>query len=151
MSVEFRAVHERQDAGIRVIEDAVLSGIGIVRAPAYGDSRVEARQRNPKLTVHIAADRNLACRCAGPERRLARYTDELMQRELDKTFDEAGLTQHRGQRWGGNSAGSGGDPGGPRPSKGEASDRFEARERGCTSSGRRFTTTQRRRLLCLRC
>ena len=33
LSVEFRAVRERQDGDIRVIEDAVLSGIAIVKAP----------------------------------------------------------------------------------------------------------------------
>ena len=46
LSVEFRAVKERRDGDIRVIEVAVLSGIAIVKAPSYGGSRVEARRRS---------------------------------------------------------------------------------------------------------
>ena len=46
LSVEFRPLKERRDADVRVIEDAVLSGIGIVRAPSYKQSNVEARRRS---------------------------------------------------------------------------------------------------------
>ena len=45
LSVEFKAVRERRDADIRVVEAALLVGIGLVRDPAYGGSRVEARRR----------------------------------------------------------------------------------------------------------
>ena len=45
LSVEFRAVRESRDGDIRVVEEAELSGIGIVRSPSYGASRVEARAR----------------------------------------------------------------------------------------------------------
>lgn len=44
LSVEFTAISERQDGDIRVIEDAILSGVGIVRSPSYSASEVEARR-----------------------------------------------------------------------------------------------------------
>ena len=48
LSVEFRAVKERRDGNLRVIEDAILSGIAIVKAPSYGDiaSRGAAAKRS---------------------------------------------------------------------------------------------------------
>ena len=49
LSVEFKAVKERREAGIRVIEDAILGGVGIVRSPSYEQSRVEARQRRRRI------------------------------------------------------------------------------------------------------
>ena len=49
LSVEFRAARERRDGGLRVIEAALLRGIGIVRAPSYHDSRVEARARRRRV------------------------------------------------------------------------------------------------------
>ena len=42
-SVEMRVKAERFEAGVRVIERAVLSAIGIVDTPAYPQSEVEAR------------------------------------------------------------------------------------------------------------
>lgn len=89
LSVEFRAERERRDGDIRVIEAATLSGIGIVRAPSYGDATVEARaKRGARLMFRLPADKNLACRCCGPERRLARYTAELLQGALDRSFEK---------------------------------------------------------------
>ena len=45
LSVEFRALKESRVAGVRVIEQAVLQGVGIVAQPSYEGSRVEARSR----------------------------------------------------------------------------------------------------------
>ena len=45
LSIEFRAVAERIEAGVRVIERARLSGVGVVDTPAYPQSEVEARRR----------------------------------------------------------------------------------------------------------
>ena len=53
LSVEFRCVKEHRESGIRVIEDAMLVGIGLVRKPSYSGSRVEARSRG---RLHMAID-----------------------------------------------------------------------------------------------
>ncbi len=87
LSVEFRAVRERRDAGIRVIEDASLTGIGIVKFPSYGDSRVEARRRSGRtLRATIPADTEVECRCSGVTCKFARITSEAMQEAFDKAF-----------------------------------------------------------------
>ena len=44
-SVEMRVTAERMEAGVRVIERASLTGIGIVDTPAYPASEVEARRK----------------------------------------------------------------------------------------------------------
>ena len=45
LSIEFRALKEGQVNGVRVIQEAELSGIGLVSKPSYEGSRVEARAR----------------------------------------------------------------------------------------------------------
>ncbi len=44
LSIEFKALRERVENGIRVISRAALIGIGLVDRPAYQDSLVEIRQ-----------------------------------------------------------------------------------------------------------
>ena len=64
LSVEFHPEAERREGGLRVIERARLSGIGIVRAPSYEASRVEARARSGRtLRGRVPYDRALACEC----------------------------------------------------------------------------------------
>ena len=45
LSIEFRAVKERAEAGLRIIERAVLVGVAVVDTPAYPASVVEARMK----------------------------------------------------------------------------------------------------------
>ena len=71
LSVEFKSERERRDGGIRVIEAAILSGIGIVRAPSYDQATVEARRRkggtpNPWIKAQWKARKAGACDCQGP-------------------------------------------------------------------------------------
>ena len=64
LSVEFRAERERVEAGIRVVERAVLMGVGLVRKPSYQSSRVEARARSGRtLGASIPVDEALVCEC----------------------------------------------------------------------------------------
>lgn len=45
LSLEFRCLKETREAGLRVIGEALITGVGIVQSPSYADSRVEARNR----------------------------------------------------------------------------------------------------------
>ncbi len=87
LSVEFHAVRERREGGLRVIQEAVLNGIGIVRSPSYGGSRVEARARSGRtLRAHIPANTDLACECTGAGCKFARFAQEALQEAWDETF-----------------------------------------------------------------
>ena len=49
LSVEFRAVKETRNGGIRVIEEAELRGVGLVANPSYAGATVEARARRRRI------------------------------------------------------------------------------------------------------
>ena len=90
LSVEFNAVRERQEGALRVIEDAVLSGIGIVRAPSYDSSRVEARRRMGRtVRARVPSDADVECRCSGVECKFARITGDAMRQAFEDAFDKA--------------------------------------------------------------
>ena len=73
---------------MRVIEEATLSGIGIVRAPSYGQSRVEARGRSRRmLRAHIPADTDLACECSGVGCKFARFAQEALEGAMAEVFE----------------------------------------------------------------
>ena len=55
LSIEFRSIRESTVGGVRVIEKALLSGIGIVDRPAYSNAEVQARMamEPPKRRVRM--------------------------------------------------------------------------------------------------
>ena len=90
LSVEFRAMRERRDSDLRVIEEAVLSGVGIVRTPSYQQSKVEARRRSGRtMRARIPAGKNVECRCSGAQCKFARITGDALRDEFDLAFDQA--------------------------------------------------------------
>ena len=74
-SVEFHARAERQDGGIRIIERAELDGIGLVSAPSYPGSTVEARAelRASGLRGSIPHGAALQCRYHPGEANVVRF------------------------------------------------------------------------------
>ena len=64
LSVEFRAVKEHFEAGVRVITEALLSGVSVVDRAAYSGSVVEAR-RIPgfRMSYKVPYDKKLRCEC----------------------------------------------------------------------------------------
>ena len=49
LSVHFVPLKERREAGIRVIEEALLRGVAILSRPSYEGSRVESRARRRRI------------------------------------------------------------------------------------------------------
>ena len=49
LSVEFRAIKESVVGGIRVIHEALLSGVGLVAMPSYSAASVEARAQRRRV------------------------------------------------------------------------------------------------------
>ena len=90
LSVEFTATAERRENGLRIVEAATLNGIGIVRAPSYAQSRVEARARSGRtIRARVPAGADLECRCSGVECKFARFMSEALQDAFDRAFVQA--------------------------------------------------------------
>ena len=60
-SVEFNALRERREGGIRIIEAAELQGIGLVRSPSYAGSIAEVRAGS--ASGLIPYNKPLSCDC----------------------------------------------------------------------------------------
>ncbi len=89
LSVEFQAIKERMDGNIRVIEQAILTGIGLVKHPSYGQSQVEARRRSGRtIRARIPSNKKVACRCSGAACKMAKLMQEGMQQAIDDAFVE---------------------------------------------------------------
>ena len=87
LSVEFRALRERRDGDLRIIENSVISGIGIVRSPSYQDSTVEARRRRGQtLRSEFPGGTKLECRCADGECRSAMFTTDVLEDALERAI-----------------------------------------------------------------
>ncbi|MDE2772362.1 MAG: HK97 family phage prohead protease [Gemmatimonadota bacterium] len=83
LSVEFHAREERTDGNVRVLEHVDLSGVGIVRTPAYTGTSVETRETRQAGTLRgsIPFGSRLECEC---------QTGACQTVEFDATaFDEA--------------------------------------------------------------
>ena len=99
LSVEFSCQKDRNENGFRVIERAELRGIGIVKSPSYGGSRVEARARSGRtLRATVPVDLDLVCQCiseggsASGCRAVVRMKTEVMQPMADmiaRAFEDA--------------------------------------------------------------
>ena len=103
LSVEFDAISERQDGHVRVIERALLGGIGLVDEGAYPVATVEARlltrpgletrgRLGKTLRAVIPPDKKLSCQCAGGAAaaacRFAKFQGEAVKEMLDHVFAE---------------------------------------------------------------
>lgn len=88
-SIEFRALEERHEGGLRVVTRADLDGVGLVGAPSYEQSTVELRGRMGRtMRARIPAKTQVACRCSGVGCRMAEIAEGMdeMFREVWEDF-----------------------------------------------------------------
>lgn len=89
-SIEFNAVEERRESGIRVVSRADLSGIGLVGSPSYTQSAVEIRARSGRtMTATFPKNKQLACKCSGVGCKWAKFVGESFQKMMDEAFQGA--------------------------------------------------------------
>ena len=99
LSVEFRALTERTEGGVRVIERATLEGLGLVDAPAYS-GRLEVRRGGfgggwgswggATLRTTIPPNTRLRCECGGNAAcKWATFLPEALSEMFDNAMDRA--------------------------------------------------------------
>ena len=77
-SVEFHALAQRAESGVRIIERAELTGIALVDQGAYPQSKAEVRAKSGRtLRSTIPSDTNLDCECVGVGCKVKFLTDAL--------------------------------------------------------------------------
>ena len=103
LSVEFLAIAERREAGVRVLSRAGLPAIGLVdigshettvelrHAAATLDIELRARMGR-SMSASIPAGKRLACECSGPGCRFAEMMAEGLTAAFDEAFAEAAET-----------------------------------------------------------
>ena len=100
LSVEFISNRETRQDGLRIIQDAFLSGIGLVDAPSYQASIVEARARKGKPwgRATIPVNRIADCECVGPYCRKIRIEPGAFERVLARAAaNEIDIPAHTGR------------------------------------------------------
>ena len=87
-SVEFRAVDEKMENGLRIIQRAELAGVGLVADPSYSSSQAELRARSGRtLRATIPEGVKLACMCSGgAEVKFAQFAENAISEMLDNAF-----------------------------------------------------------------
>ena len=102
LSIEFRSVRERIEAGVRVIESARLTGLGVVDRAAYPESTVQARQleivedrqTGPKIRGSFPYDEPVVISDRGTGRRQprkAQWTPDSWKRSIEDLNNEIAL------------------------------------------------------------
>ena len=90
LSIEFDALEEHRENGIRIVTGADLSGIGIVAAPSYEQSQVEIRARSGRtIRQTIPAARALGCECSGTAVAFAEFELPALREAFGTAWDEA--------------------------------------------------------------
>ena len=88
-SVEFHARAERREAGIRVIEQAALVGIGLVDHPSYLQSKAEVRARSGRtMSASIPTGKKVACECASGNCSQSLLVEEAFEEMWAEVFTE---------------------------------------------------------------
>ena len=89
-SIEFRALAERRESGIRVVERAELDGVGLVGAPSYEQSTVELRGRMGRsFRTRWRPERRVACRCSGAACKYAKFKRDALRKMQQDAFGAA--------------------------------------------------------------
>ena len=88
-SLEFRALEERDEDGIRVVTRADLPGIGLVAKPSYEGSRVEMRARSGRtMRAVIPSGRKLSCKCSGADCGYAQFAEDVLNEAMEAGFKQ---------------------------------------------------------------
>ena len=86
-SLEFRAVEERTEDGIRIVSGADLPGIGLVSRPSYQGSRVEMRARSGRtMRATIPSGKKLSCKCSGADCGYAQFAEDVLGEAMEAGF-----------------------------------------------------------------